>query len=370
MRCRLRCRVRGVNGARRALLRGASRFRRVGQDAVEHRKRRRRRRRRLARRRDAGCRPGCRLGPHVGVHLRRAVRGERRERRARRRRPTDGGVALGSRAIRRARRRRRFSRGRNRRHANRRRGRALRGRALRVRQERRRLLRASSTIRIEHPLGMRRGGFSRARTHAGLFGRDPRALLREVPILAPHPEEFVRGDVPNFRSVRRFRRETASYERFGAFADSRRVGEGVRVRSDSLVRGVHVRRLKRRRAHEQRVQDHPDRPHVHLVRVSASFTSGQHFRRDVIGRPADGGLPLVVAIEATRESEIANLQTAPGGGFLEVGVRTRSRASLVEPRGGEEEVSEFEVAVDDAVGVEVRDGGDDLARVTRDFSFG
>ena len=149
---------------------------------------------------------------------------------------------------RRARRRRRFSRGRIGVHANRRRGRALRGgRALRVRQERRRLLRASSTIRIEHPLGMRRGGFSRARTHAGLFGRDPRALLRKSQSSRPHPEEFVRGDVPNFRSVRRFRRETASYERFGAFADSRRVGEGgTRSARILLVRGVHVRRLKRR----------------------------------------------------------------------------------------------------------------------------
>ena len=180
----------------------------------------------------------------------------------------------------------------------------------------------------------------------------------------------MRGDVPDFGPVRWFRRETASDERLGAFAHPRRLRKRVRVGSDALVRGVHVRRLKRRRAHEQRVQNHPDRPHVHLVRVPASLTPRQNFWRDVIGRPADGRLSLVVSLEPTREAEIANLQSPARRGFFEVGVRARSRARLVESRGGEEEISEFEIAVDDAVGVEVRDGGDDLARVTRDFALG
>ena len=136
--------------------------------------------------------------------------------------------------------------------------------------------------------------------------------------------------------------------------------------------------------------------------MTPAFTPRENLRRDVIRRAADGRLALVVAREATREAEVADLHPTAGGvQRVQLGVRPGTAAEgaaaadrwlypggghgiarvvrdaqlvvvvlvasvverLVRARGGEEDVAELEVAVDDLRSVQTRHRGDDLAEV-------
>ena len=112
--------------------------------------------------------------------------------------------------------------------------------------------------------------------------------------------------------------------------------------------------------------------------MPAAFAPGEYLGRDVIGRPADRRLAFGVALDAAREAKVADLEPAAGGrAVVERGVGARALDALVrgcaaailgvlgevrfgsagpprgfvESRGGEEEVTELEIPVNDAVRV-------------------
>ena len=191
----------------------------------------------------------------------------------------------------------------------------------------------------------------------------PLLLLREplpAPVRPPRSQNLVPGDLLRRRPILGPRAQAPPYERLRllrhphtrrpmrsaafffhtlprrlrgrmALVPLRRrrfpAGEHVRAGSDFLVRRAHVRRLERWRPDQEGVQDDPDAPHVHLVRVAPAFTPRENLRRDVIRRAADGRLALVVAREATREAEVADLHPTAGGvQRVQLGVRPGTAA--------------------------------------------
>mmetsp|Transcript_35453 Transcript_35453/g.63887 ORF Transcript_35453/g.63887 Transcript_35453/m.63887 type:complete len:329 (-) Transcript_35453:697-1683(-) len=101
-----------------------------------------------------------------------------------------------------------------------------------------------------------------------------------------------------------------------------------------------IRSIPRRKPRHHLVQNHPQPPVIHAEPVSPLV---QHLRRHVLGRPARGlGAPGGMGDAVLGQSEIAELDVA-------VGV--------------EENVFGFEIAVDDAVFVEVADGEEEFGGV-------
>ena len=116
-------------------------------------------------------------------------------------------------------------------------------------------------------------------------------------------------------------------------------GKGQLVLADLAVGDLLAAAVERRLADQHRVGDHADRPDVHFVGVGALVVRLQNLRRDVVRSAAHRLLALVRLVQLRRETQVAHLH-------LQVLV--------------EEDVAQFEIAVDDAALVEVAHRVDDL----------
>ena len=83
------------------------------------------------------------------------------------------------------------------------------------------------------------------------------------------------------------------------------VRECVRVRLDLPVGQLHIRRLKRRFAYQQGVQDHAERPDVDLEAVPSA---AQDLGCDVVRRSCDLSFLLAIVHELHSKPEVPNLQ--------------------------------------------------------------
>lgn len=133
---------------------------------------------------------------------------------------------------------------------------------------------------------------------------------------------------------------------FGCVGDRHVLGEGIAVLLNPIVGSFNVRSLKWRLANDERVDDDAQRPDVHFVGVSRFPL--QHLRRNVVGCPANSALAFPVEVNLGCESEVADLDLH----------------ALVD-----EEVSEFQVAVNDSVGVQVLECAYNLHGVTLHFQL-
>ena len=124
------------------------------------------------------------------------------------------------------------------------------------------------------------------------------------------------------------------------------IGERIIVLLNSTVRGFDVGRLERRLSYDQGVNDDAQRPDIDFIRVAR--LSFKHFRCDIVRRTADSSFLLTIEVELGGESEITELD-------LHFVV--------------EEEVTQLQVSVDDAVLVEVLQCVNDLSSVTLYFKF-
>lgn len=109
--------------------------------------------------------------------------------------------------------------------------------------------------------------------------------------------------------------------------------EALGVGPDFAVGGLDVVCLEGRLTHQERLDDHAERPGVHLVRVPVLAL--QDFRRDVVGRAADGPLAFSVELQLGGQSEIP---------YFDLHVVTQ------------EKVTQLQVAVDDPVAVQLPKG--------------
>lgn len=124
------------------------------------------------------------------------------------------------------------------------------------------------------------------------------------------------------------------------------LGEAVSVHPDSAVGALHVAGLERRFADEEGVEDHAEGPDVYLVRVACLAL--EDFGCDVVGCAAYRFLSFALEVDLGSEAEIAKLD------FHFV---------------AEEEVAQFQIAVDDLSLVEVLEPIEDLEGVGLDFEF-
>lgn len=83
------------------------------------------------------------------------------------------------------------------------------------------------------------------------------------------------------------------------------IRERVIVHADLLVSGLDIGGLKWRFANDERVNDDTHRPSVHFVAMAG--LAFEDFRRDIVGRAANGLLLLALELELGGETEIAQL---------------------------------------------------------------
>lgn len=124
------------------------------------------------------------------------------------------------------------------------------------------------------------------------------------------------------------------------------IGERIIVLLNSTVRGFDVGRLERRLSYDQGVNDDAQRPDIDFIRVAR--LSFEHFRCDVVRRTADSSFLLTIEVELGGEAEIAELD-------LHFVV--------------EEEVTQLQISMDDAMTVEVLDSGADLVDIALDLEL-
>ena len=131
-----------------------------------------------------------------------------------------------------------------------------------------------------------------------------------------------------------------------AIRDGHVVGEVVRIHTNSLVSRLNVRRLKGRLTDDKCVNDDADGPDIDLVRVT--LLAFKHLRSDVVRSTTDGSLALAIELQLGSETEITDFD-------LHFVVK--------------EEIAELEISMDDAMTVEVLNGGADLVDVALDLEL-
>ena len=124
------------------------------------------------------------------------------------------------------------------------------------------------------------------------------------------------------------------------------VWERILVHFDTSVSGFDIGGFKWRFSYDESVDDDSQRPDVDLVRVTGSAL--QNLGSDVVGRTANSPLFLSIKIELCSKTEITEFD----GHFVI-----------------KEEISQFQISVDDPVGVKVFEGVDDLHGVALDFQL-
>lgn len=117
--------------------------------------------------------------------------------------------------------------------------------------------------------------------------------------------------------------------------------ERVLVSLDSSVRGFHISGLEWRLAYNQGVDDDSEGPDVDLIAVACPAL--QHFRSDVVGSSANGPLLLAFKIEFGCEAKVSKL----------------NKHFVIQ-----KEVAQFEITVDDPMGMQVLESVNDLRSVT------
>ena len=122
--------------------------------------------------------------------------------------------------------------------------------------------------------------------------------------------------------------------------DTHTVWEIVGVHTDSLVGSLHIRCLEGRLTNNKRVNDDSDRPDVDLVGVT--LLALEHLGSDVVGSTANGTLPLSIELKLGGETKITDLD-------LHLVV--------------EEQITELQISVNDAMTVQILDSGTDLVNV-------
>lgn len=122
--------------------------------------------------------------------------------------------------------------------------------------------------------------------------------------------------------------------------------EGVVVKTNSFVGGFDVGRFEGRLANDQSIDDNTQRPDVYLVGVTA--LTFEHLWRDVVGCTANSSLFLAIEVQFRRQSKVAKF-------YLHLVVQ--------------KQVSEFQVAMNDPVGVQVLESLDDLHGVALHFQL-
>ena len=132
----------------------------------------------------------------------------------------------------------------------------------------------------------------------------------------------------------------------GTVRDRDILGEIIRVHSDPLVGSLDVRRLKGWLANDESVNDDTDGPDIHLIRVT--LLALEHLRSDIVGSTANGALSLTIELKLGGETEIADLD-------LHLVV--------------EEEVTQLQISMDDAMTVKVLHSGADLVDIALDFEL-
>lgn len=119
------------------------------------------------------------------------------------------------------------------------------------------------------------------------------------------------------------------------------------VLSDSSVGGLNVISFEGRLSDNEGVDDDSERPDVDFVRVT--LLSFQYFRSDIVRGTTDSSLPLTIKFKFGSKTKISEFD-------LHLVIK--------------EQVSEFEISMDDPVGVEILHGITNLYNVALDFEFG
>ena len=132
----------------------------------------------------------------------------------------------------------------------------------------------------------------------------------------------------------------------GTVSDSDVLREVICVHSDSLVGCLDVRCLEGGLTDNQSVDYDSDRPDVDLVRVT--LLALEHFWGDIVRSTADGTLALSIELELGGETKITDLN-------LHLVVK--------------EEITEFEISMDDAMTMQVLDGSANLVDIALDFKL-
>ena len=153
-------------------------------------------------------------------------------------------------------------------------------------------------------------------------------------------QPFVSHEIIDRGSLCRVVIENLSDQVTSAVRDLDIIRESVGVHSNSLISRFDVRSLKGRLADNQRIDDDTDRPNVDFVRVT--LFAFQHFGRNIVRGTADGTLALTIELEFRGQTEITDFD-------LHFVVQ--------------EEVTELQISVDDAMTVEVLDSRADLVDV-------
>ena len=132
----------------------------------------------------------------------------------------------------------------------------------------------------------------------------------------------------------------------GTVCDGDVLREVIRVHSDSLVGRLDVRGLEGGLANNQSVDNDSDRPDVDFVRVT--LLALKHFWCNIVGCTTDGTLALTVELKLSGKTEIANFN-------LHLVVK--------------EEITKFEISMDDAMTMKVLDSSADLVNIALDFKL-
>lgn len=122
--------------------------------------------------------------------------------------------------------------------------------------------------------------------------------------------------------------------------------EGVLVSLDSSVRGFDISGLEWRFAYNQGVDNDAERPDVDLIAVACSAL--KHFRSYVVGSSANGPLLLAFKIEFGCQAEVSKL----------------NKHFVIQ-----KQVAQFEITVDDPMGMQVLESVDDLSSVALDLQL-
>ena len=170
---------------------------------------------------------------------------------------------------------------------------------------------------VGHRAGVRRGAVVQGAQRSGGPGLHGRAVRLQPPLLAlaeqrhgrrrgAAVEEGVLADLHHRWAPLGLALQHLAHKVLAALADLHGRGEREAALLDARVRRLDVVGLEGGLAHEQRVQDHAQAPHVHLERVTLAGAL-QDLGRDVVGRPADRALPLAVKLQLGRKPKVADL---------------------------------------------------------------
>ena len=124
------------------------------------------------------------------------------------------------------------------------------------------------------------------------------------------------------------------------------VWEIISVHANALVGGLNIRSFEGGLSDDECVDDYTDGPNVYLIGMT--LLAFKHFWCNVIGCSANGSLALTIELKFGSQTEVTNL-------YFHFVVQ--------------EQVSELEVSVDNAMSVQVLHGRTDLSDVTLNFKL-